>query len=169
MSPYLISIGGMAEIDDPGRFYGTFVVPYIGGLRSVAWQGDYWFSTSEEGMPLFSLNRVLARSSIDRRPTGLLTMGIAEDALLMLIDAPLGQSVNFIVDSQGQIVTASEPYFADMSLACLLEAGGQNHQRLLMRELRYGWTLATLISMNEIQAYTRRIQFINDCREYPRL
>ena len=172
-TPYLIRINSMDDFENPERFHGSFAIPYIGGLRSVDRHNDYWLNPSEDGIPIFSLNRILFPSSVYRRPSGLLTMGISQSALCMLIDTSIGYSVNFIVDHEGMIVTASDPYLSGMSLYSLIEpekweaavtgayiTSARDGYRLLVRELRYGWSLATLISMRELEANTRRIQYM---------
>lgn len=171
--PYLVRLNSFDDIIKYPSIKTAAVKPYLGGIRERSRKNDYWMGDEGQGGLLFSLNRTITQPNMMNRTLGILTLSISEDALFTLIHTNSQHTVTLIVDDDGNIVSATDrtlvgkpviklvPFDswqrADGGSVFYKSEAGEMH--LMAMDLNWGWRLATVISMRDVQASVRGIQF----------
>lgn len=174
--PYLFRLGSLEDISDYARIQGAQFTPYLAASRSLSGEGDYWMGAGGAGR-VFSLNRVITQPNAMSRAIGVATLMIDESALRAFIQTNTEHSMTMIVDQQGRVVSAewggaeeAEDVVGRMVYSMVPREVwlGQRDARytdarrgemqLITRDLKWGWKIATVLSVDGLQARARDTQ-----------
>ena len=173
--PYLIRVDAFREFADYESLLKAQYSPYLTDMRALT--GGQAGSGAESGGYTATLNRVITRPNSLSQPIGVVSIIVDSGALQSLIWGNVSHSMTMIVDGQDKIVSAVQnggeagtalsgklvyDYIPEQvwlgGRDAYYQDAGRGEMRLILRELKWGWKVVSVLSMGELQADARAAQ-----------